>query len=194
LLQLELEQQKVLKEVRANEIVAERLALERRSESEIEARIAAELQATEVIRKLSTAEMLAKEAANERMQACEQTISAMLAREDLDRQMTEAERDEFSRINAELETGHLIKKLRRTSFVSKVSQVALAASLVFSFSYMFSGENSVDVAATATPVVAEAAVVKTQTAQPVVLTSFKMATELGSLQFAPQQSKIIAKN
>jgi hypothetical protein len=204
-LHLELELQKVREEMRANEIVSERLELERRTIAEIEARIAVEQQATEAARQLEMAEVLAKDAANEKLHAHELTINAMFAREELDRHLTAVERGEFQRINTEIETGKLMTKLRKTSLISKVSQAAFAASLVFSLSFIYSTENSatsvdnntkaaaakVNIAA---PVVAENTGVNTQLAAPIVLASFQMTNELSSLQLAGQPSENSTKN
>ena len=121
----------------------------------------------------------------------------------MDRQITAVEREELQRINTELETGKLMSKLRKTSLISKVSQVALAASLVFSLSFLYSASNpvgtgSIDKAAQAkvtitAPVVAEVAS-NTHEAKPIVLASLKMATALESLNLSAQQPENIAKN
>jgi anti-sigma factor RsiW len=164
-----------------------------------------EFQAAEAARKLEVAEVLAKDAASEKRFAHEQTTKAMFAREELDRQMTAIERQELERINTELETGKLMSKLRKTSIISKVSQVALAATLVFSLGYMFTvgspvsptgnvtnaTEAKVNIAA---PVVAEAVIVNTQVTEPIILASFKMATELGSSQLTGMPSQNISSN
>jgi hypothetical protein len=119
--------------------------------------------------------------------------------------MTAVERQEFKRLSTELETGKLMRKLRKTSIISKVSQVALAATLVFSLSYMFTQGHSVSPNGNVTnatlvkeniltPVVAEATAVNNQVTEPIVLASFKMATELSSLQLTGQPAEKISSN
>jgi hypothetical protein len=151
------------------------------------------------------AEVRAKNAADEKLHAQELTINAMFAREELDRQLTVVEREEFQRINTEIETGKLMTKLRKTSLVSKISQAGLAASLLFGMSYMAAtghwgttADNNVRATEAkvkiAAPVVADAVVVKTQSAEPVVLASLQMAKELSNLQPSGFQSGNIAKD
>jgi hypothetical protein len=204
-LRLELEQQNLREESRASEIAAQKLELERRTAIEIEARLDMEFQAAEAARKLEVAEVLAKDAASEKRFVHEQTTQALFAREALDRQMTAVDRQEFERLSTELETGKLMSKLRKTRIISKVSQVALAATLVFSLSYMFTGGHSVASTANVTnateakvnnaaPVVADASIVNTQVAEPIILASFKMATELSSLQLTGQPAEKISSN
>jgi hypothetical protein len=195
--QLELAQQKHAEEMRASEAAKERLGVEHRAMAEVESRINAEQIATEASRQRELAEILAQEAANEKLIAQEQTISAMRAREEMDRQLTAFERKEFDRITAENETGHLMMKLRKTSIISKVSQVALAASLVFSLSFLVVGGSSVATAGGANQAVAthngaDTAKADAQPAKAIVLASLKMSTELGS--YPSRSTKATAKN
>jgi hypothetical protein len=151
------------------------------------------------------AEVRAKNAANEKLHAHELTVNAMLAREELDRHLTEVEREEFQRINTEIETGKLMTKLRKTSLVSKISQIGLAASLAFSLSYMFTTGPSGTVADNAVraseakvniapAIVADAVVAKNQSVEPVVLASLQMAKELSNLQSSGLPPENLAKN
>jgi hypothetical protein len=98
----------------------------------------------------------------------------------MDRQMTAFERKEFDRINAEIETGQLITKLRKTNLVSKLSQIGLAASLVLSLGFLLIEGSSTATAGAANHSVAVQQDDSSNQIQHVALASFKMSTELGS--------------
>lgn len=167
----------------------ERQEAERRTVEEIEARVALEQKAAKAARSREAAELLANEAANQKLQAEEEKIEALRLRAELDQQLTAAEREELNRINAGVETVQLITKLRKTKIVNKVSQFALAASLVLTLGLLVAGGSSVATASSGTPVVVaqntSATPVEAETERaPVILASLKMATELGNYSAA----------
>jgi hypothetical protein len=106
-------------------IEAERLAIDA-----TEGRIAAEQHAAELARRRDFAELLAHQAANEKIAMQEQAIAALRQSEELERGLTGKVKDELHQAKIQLETGKLLQRLSRTHRINRFSQVALSGLLL----------------------------------------------------------------
>jgi hypothetical protein len=133
----ELSQQIELVQARIDSLHLEHLEAEKDIELEFSMRVDAERQALELARQRALSERLARQAAEEKAALHEKLKATAMSQAALDFKKNDAMKVTLSRSAASFETEQLIDRVRRSDFISKLSQGALVATLIITAGLWF---------------------------------------------------------
>jgi hypothetical protein len=190
---LDLEQRNLQAEESLAEARRQRLEAEREAVVAAEQRVEAEQQATEAARQRGLAELLERQAAKEKAELQEQLIATLQTSEELERGLIRETSEELRHAKAQMETGMLLQKLRKTHRINRFSQVALAASLLLSVGLWMNGSGQ---RTTAVENVASGNVAAVQVApepkqdEAARLASLRLTTDLGDKSAQKPQREV----